>query len=87
MAAAKARKKPEPDALRRAELTRKKPEPVEPEPAAAQRARPRVSGGSGDELGAAEVARRVADGLKHFRKMRGLSLDDLASRSGVSRAA
>jgi transcriptional regulator with XRE-family HTH domain len=65
MAAAKARKK------------------VEPEP----RARPRVASGSGDELGAAEVARRVADGLKRFRKARGLSLDDLASKSGVSRAA
>ena len=50
MAAAKARKK------------------VEPEP----RARPRVASGSGDELGAAEVARRVADGLKRFRKARGL---------------
>ena len=65
MAAAKARKK------------------VEPDP----RARPRVASGSGDELGAAEVARRVADGLKRFRKARGLSLDDLASKSGVSRAA
>jgi len=56
---------------------------VEPE----VRARPRVAAGSGDELGAAEVARRVADGLKRFRKARGLSLDDLASKSGVSRAA
>jgi len=65
MAAAKARKKVEPDA----------------------RSRPRVAPGSGDELGAAEVARRVADGLKRFRKARGLSLDDLASKSGVSRAA
>ena len=51
------------------------------------RARPRVASGSGDELGAAEVARRVAEGLKRFRKARGLSLDDLASKSGVSRAA
>lgn len=56
---------------------------VEPE----ARSRPRVAAGSGDELGAAEVARRVADGLKRFRKARGLSLDDLASKSGVSRAA
>lgn len=38
-------------------------------------------------MGAAEVARRVADGLKRFRKARGLSLDDLAAKSGVSRAA
>ena len=56
---------------------------IEPEP----RPRPRVSAGSGDDLGAAEVARRVAEGLKHFRKARGLSLDELASKSGVSRAA
>jgi transcriptional regulator with XRE-family HTH domain len=55
--------------------------------ALAPRARPRVASGSGDELGAAEVARRVANGLKHFRKISGLSLDDLATRSGVSRAA
>jgi transcriptional regulator with XRE-family HTH domain len=65
VAAAKARKKPEPDL----------------------RSRPRVAAGSGDELGAAEVARRVADGLKRFRKARNLSLDDLATKSGVSRAA
>ena len=65
MAAAKTRKKVEPDL----------------------RARPRVASGSGDELGAAEVARRVADGLKRFRKARNLSLDDLATKSGVSRAA
>ncbi len=65
MAAAKARKK------------------IEPEP----RARQRVAASAGDELGAAEVARRVAEGLKRFRKARGLSLDDLAAKSGVSRAA
>ncbi len=51
------------------------------------RSRPRVAPGSGDELGAAEVARRVADGLKKFRRVRGLSLDELAAKSGVSRAA
>ncbi len=61
--------------------TRKKPEVVEPP------SRRRVTAGSGDELGAAEVARRVADGLKHFRKARNLSLDELATKSGVSRAA
>lgn len=59
---------------------RKKPEPD-------PRSRPRVAAGSGDELGAADVARRVAEGLKRFRKARGLSLDDLAAKSGVSRAA
>ena len=62
---------------------RKKVEKVEP----GVRSRPRVASGSGDELGAAEVARRVADGLKRFRKARNLSLDDLATKSGVSRAA
>jgi transcriptional regulator with XRE-family HTH domain len=73
MAASKARKKVEPK--------------VEAPPEVELRARPRVAPGSGDELGAAEVARRVADGLKKFRKVRGLSLDDLAAKSGVSRAA
>lgn len=42
---------------------------------------------SGDELGAAELARRVAESLRRFRQDRQLSLDDLAQRSGVSRAA
>lgn len=51
-------------------------------------ARPTVSeNGGGDEAGAARVARRVSDGLRRFRKARGLSLDELAQRSGVSRAA
>lgn len=61
--------------------TRKKPGVVEAS------SRRRVTAGSGDELGAAEVARRVADGLKRFRKARNLSLDELATKSGVSRAA
>jgi transcriptional regulator with XRE-family HTH domain len=86
MAAAKARKKSEPEATRKPEAVRKKVE-LEPEVTPTRNGRPRVAPGSGDELGAAEVARRVADGLKHFRKIRGLSLDDLALRSGVSRAA
>ena len=46
---------------------------------------PRAS--SGDDLGAAELARQVADSLKRFRRERELSLDELAARSGVSRAA
>jgi transcriptional regulator with XRE-family HTH domain len=41
----------------------------------------------GDELGAAEVARRVGDNLRRLRKSRELSLDALAVSSGVSRAA
>lgn len=43
--------------------------------------------GQGDEVGAAELARRVAENLRHKRKARGMSLDDLARSSGVSRAA
>jgi transcriptional regulator with XRE-family HTH domain len=41
----------------------------------------------GDEVGAAEVGRRVAENLRQRRKARGMSLDDLARASGVSRAA
>jgi len=40
----------------------------------------------GDEIGAAELTRRVAENLRALRKQRDLSLDDLAARSGVSRA-
>lgn len=49
--------------------------------------RPTVGDTAGDELGAAEMARRVAEVVKKLRADRRLSLDDLASRSGVSRAA
>jgi transcriptional regulator with XRE-family HTH domain len=42
---------------------------------------------AGDEIGAAELAGRVAESLKRFRHERQLSLDELAARSGVSRAA
>jgi transcriptional regulator with XRE-family HTH domain len=41
----------------------------------------------GDDVGAAELGRRVAENLRGRRKARGLSLDDLARSSGVSRAA
>jgi len=41
----------------------------------------------GDEVGAAQLGRRVAENLRHRRKARGMSLDDLAKASGVSRAA
>jgi len=56
--------------------------------AAASRAsqRPRVEG-LGDDVGAAELARRVADSLKRYRAERRMSLDQLALASGVSRAA
>jgi transcriptional regulator with XRE-family HTH domain len=49
--------------------------------------RPRVATNSGDVFGAAEVARQVAESLRHHRKAQQLSLDDLALKSGVSRAA
>ena len=47
----------------------------------------RGQGSGGDDIGAAELGRRVADNLRQKRKARGMSLDDLASASGVSRAA
>lgn len=54
------------------------------EPKARVRGKP---AGSGDDIGAAELGRRVADNLRVKRKSRGMSLDDLAASSGVSRAA
>lgn len=48
--------------------------------------RPRVEG-LGDEVGAAELSRRVAESLKRYRAERRMSLDQLALSSGVSRAA
>jgi XRE family transcriptional regulator, regulator of sulfur utilization len=50
-------------------------------------ARPRVASNSGDTLGAAELARHVAESLRQHRKTQELSLDELAQKSGVSRAA
>jgi transcriptional regulator with XRE-family HTH domain len=47
--------------------------------------RPTATGG--DRIGAAELARRIADSLRRLRHERGLSLDQLATSSGVSRAA
>ena len=41
----------------------------------------------GDDVGAADLARRVGMALREKRKSRGLSLDELAAMSGVSRAA
>lgn len=42
---------------------------------------------SGDDVGAADLARRVAHRLKAERSARNMSLDELAKASGVSRAA
>jgi transcriptional regulator with XRE-family HTH domain len=41
----------------------------------------------GDDIGAADLGRRVATNLREKRKARGMSLDQLAAASGVSRAA
>lgn len=49
--------------------------------------RPRGVESSGDDFGAAELGRRVAEKLREARRVRGLSLEDLARASGVSRAA
>src|SRR6185312_4139155 len=48
--------------------------------------RPTVEG-LGDEVGAAELARKVAENLRRHRAERRMSLDQLALSSGVSRAA
>jgi transcriptional regulator with XRE-family HTH domain len=40
----------------------------------------------GDEVGAAELAARVATNLREHRRRRDMSLDQLAQRTGVSRA-
>ena len=48
--------------------------------------RPTVEG-LGDDIGAAELSRRVADNVKRLRAEGHLSLDQLAQASGVSRAA
>jgi transcriptional regulator with XRE-family HTH domain len=42
---------------------------------------------AGDDVGAAALGRRIAESLRRLRKERGLSLDQLAAASGVSRAA
>lgn len=63
--------------------------PPEDATAAGARARPRAraAGVPGDDLGVAELAKKVAQNLRQMRKGRGMSLDDLALASGVSRAA
>jgi XRE family transcriptional regulator, regulator of sulfur utilization len=56
------------------------------EPPARPARRPTVEG-LGDDVGAAELSRRVAESLRRFRAERRMSLDQLALSSGVSRAA
>ncbi|HMI83587.1 MAG TPA: XRE family transcriptional regulator [Polyangiaceae bacterium] len=56
------------------------------QPGAARPRRPTVAG-LGDEVGAAQLGRRVAESLRQLRQERRLSLDQLAEASGVSRAA
>jgi transcriptional regulator with XRE-family HTH domain len=60
---------------------------VAPVPAVARPARRPTVVGLGDDVGAAELGRRVAESLRRLRKDRQLSLDQLALASGVSRAA
>jgi XRE family transcriptional regulator, regulator of sulfur utilization len=55
--------------------------------AAKERSRPRTNTAAGDDVGAAELARKVAESLRTYRRDRRLSLDELSERSGVSRAA
>jgi XRE family transcriptional regulator, regulator of sulfur utilization len=50
-------------------------------------ARPRVGAAKAEHVGASELALRVAASLRGFRSGRDLSLDELAAKSGVSRAA
>jgi transcriptional regulator with XRE-family HTH domain len=52
-----------------------------------EKARSRAATVPGDDVGAAELGRRVAENLRQRRKSRGMSLDELAQSSGVSRAA
>jgi transcriptional regulator with XRE-family HTH domain len=47
----------------------------------------RPTSSPGDKTGAADMGRRVAENLRERRRALGLSLDDLARASGVSRAA
>jgi len=47
----------------------------------------RPTSSTGDEAGAVEMGKRISENLKERRRVLGLSLDDLARASGVSRAA
>ncbi len=63
---------------------RRSPAPETDGPSSTRRGRVQSDG---DDIGAAELGRRVAENLRQRRKGRGMSLDDLAQASGVSRAA
>jgi transcriptional regulator with XRE-family HTH domain len=71
---------------RRTSLAAGEPDLAEEKAASARPARggPKAPG---DDVGAADLARRVALNLRDKRKLRGMSLDELAAASGVSRAA
>src|SRR5690349_12228784 len=60
---------------------------VPPQETSRSVSRPKMADTTGDEVGAAEMNRRVSEALKRWRKVRDLSLDQLAVKSGVSRAA
>ena len=72
----------------RSRATQTAPAAAPPVPMPPPRAtkRPTVEG-LGDDVGAAELARRVAESLRRYRAERRMSLDQLALSSGVSRAA
>jgi transcriptional regulator with XRE-family HTH domain len=81
-------RKPSPERAARAESAPSKREPAPSNAdSLAARGRGRTNVTAGDEAGAADLARRVADGLRRYRADRRLSLDELSARSGVSRAA
>jgi transcriptional regulator with XRE-family HTH domain len=86
-----------PKAAPRKRVVNRKPEPDEAasdaaddegnDASEARPARARTNTAAGDDIGAAELANRVAEALKRFRRDRHLSFDELSARSGVSRAA
>jgi transcriptional regulator with XRE-family HTH domain len=87
-----------PKAAPKKRVVDRKPEPGEEESeivededdsdeSASRPARARTNTAAGDDIGAAELANRVAEALKRFRRDRHLSFDELSARSGVSRAA
>jgi transcriptional regulator with XRE-family HTH domain len=74
-------------AARKADVGKETKKRESDDPAEPRGARERPLAAPGDDVGAAELGRRVADHLRERRKARGMSLDDLARSSGVSRAA
>src|SRR5271168_3801852 len=74
-------------ATRKQDLVKESKKRASGEPGEAKGPRERPLAAPGDDVGAAELGRRVADHLRDRRKARGMTLDDLARSSGVSRAA